>query len=207
MVQTFGWACKCNDCRQHGTNNCRNKDVLYIGYAKDPGARCVDRYDGTAHDGITAHGVFCAHALMARQQHASQNNERDITCECLNVMIAWLPIKLGKMCGEDLTPGSPWSEGDVAPVPLSQAELIAECTNIWNIHCRPDWKNKQEFPGKPHFPERKKMCSKPLQEWVLRPAKEVKVEDPNPAPRMVLREQFRNRVLQRRCRSFLAEVL
>ena len=119
MLQKFGWACKCDECRQFGTNHCGNNDILYIGLTRDPNACCVEAYDGTPTDGVTAHGFFCFHALLLMQQNARDNDECEIMCVCKKAIDAWLPMRRGIMHEDDLTPGTPWSEGDVAPVPLN----------------------------------------------------------------------------------------
>ena len=180
MLQKFGWACKCDECRQFGTNNCGNNDILYIGLTRDPNACCVEAYDGTPTDGVTAHGFFCFHALLLMQQNARDNDECDIMCVCKKTIDAWLPMRRGIMHEDDLTPGTPWSEGDVAPVPLTQEQLQAEYPRLWQIHCRPDWKNKQEFPWQPYFPTARNLCSVPLREWAVRKEREIKTEDPAP---------------------------
>ena len=76
---------------------------------------------------------------------------------------------LQKIQVQDLTPVSPWCEGDMVPGPLTLSELIAEYPVVYNIHCRHDWRNKQHYPWEPWFPTNRKMAAKPLEEWMLAP--------------------------------------
>ena len=104
-LQTYGWACKCENCRTNGVSMCKSREILYIGLAKDPDARCIDPYDGTPMDCVAAHGSFCAQALYAMQQAHSQNHDVEMRCVCRTNVMGWLPCKARPILGEELSPG------------------------------------------------------------------------------------------------------
>ena len=92
-------------------------------------------------------------------------------------------MRLQKIWACDLTPGSPWSEGDMAPGPLAQEQLFEEYPIFHAIHSGVGWEHKQLFSWEPWFPDARRLANKSLEEWMLKPDKEVKTEEQKPDAR------------------------
>ena len=76
------------------------------------------------------------------QRFAAQRGEEYLKCACGAILMAQVPLVLQELKASELTPRSPWSEGDMVPGPLTQEQLFEEYPNLYAIHCSRGWRHK-----------------------------------------------------------------